>query len=212
MNDWRAERDRAIVTLANGDEVEGRSLVITLGPWSRCIFESVGVSLQLQRNIQAWFRPKNSSFVVGEFPPFLVDRPQFSAALYGFPDFGDGVKAALHGYGDLVDPETMTRAIDRAKDVGPIEEAMSACLPDATGEFLGAKACLYSLTPDQHFVIDRHPEHANVILCGGFSGHGFKFAPVIGEIAGDLALERSSPHDIGFLSLARFRTARGRGR
>ena len=68
-----------------------------------------------------------------------------------------------------------------------------------------AKPCMYTLTPDQHFVIDQHPGHANLILCGGFSGHGFKFAPVVGEIGADLALEGGSRHDIEFLSLRRFR-------
>jgi glycine/D-amino acid oxidase-like deaminating enzyme len=77
-------------------------------------------------------------------------------------------------------------------------------MPGAAGTFHAAKACLYSLTPDGHFVVDRHPEDARLVLCGGFSGHGFKFAPVIGEIAADLTLEGTSRHDIGFLSLRRF--------
>ncbi len=67
---------------------------------------------------------------------------------------------------------------------------------------------MYSLTPDENFVIDRHPRHSSVILCGGFSGHGFKFAPVIGEIAASLALEGGTSHEIDFLSLARFRNDR----
>ena len=77
-------------------------------------------------------------------------------------------------------------------------------MPGATGTFREAKPCMYTLTPDGNFVIDRHPKHAGVILCGGFSGHGFKFAPVIGEIGADLALEGGSRHDIEFLSLRRF--------
>jgi len=67
-----------------------------------------------------------------------------------------------------------------------------------------AKVCLYTLTPDRHFVVDRHPHHSRLVLCGGFSGHGFKFVPVIGEIAADLALEEGSRHQIDFLSLRRF--------
>jgi glycine/D-amino acid oxidase-like deaminating enzyme len=77
-------------------------------------------------------------------------------------------------------------------------------MPGAAANFREAKPCMYSLTPDSHFVIDRHPAHANVVLCGGFSGHGFKFAPVIGEIAAELALEGVSRHQIDFLSLKRF--------
>ena len=77
-------------------------------------------------------------------------------------------------------------------------------MPGAAHQLIGAKSCLYTLTPDHDFVIDRHPAHPNLILCGGFSGHGFKFAPVIGEIAADLALDGGTRHDIDFLSLRRF--------
>jgi N-methyl-L-tryptophan oxidase len=81
---------------------------------------------------------------------------------------------------------------------------MEEWMPGAAAKFREAKPCMYSLTPDSNFVIDRHPQHPNVILCGGFSGHGFKFAPVIGEIAADLALGGQSRHRIDFLSLKRF--------
>jgi glycine/D-amino acid oxidase-like deaminating enzyme len=81
---------------------------------------------------------------------------------------------------------------------------MDQWMPGAAANFRAAKACMYTLTPDHDFVIDRHPEHPNLVLCGGFSGHGFKFAPVVGEIAADLALNGGTRHDIGFLSLRRF--------
>ena len=77
-------------------------------------------------------------------------------------------------------------------------------MPGAANTFRAAKPCPYSLTPDGHFVVDRHPEHPRLVLCGGFSGHGFKFAPVIGEIATDLALEGQTSPDIEFLSVRRF--------
>ena len=77
-------------------------------------------------------------------------------------------------------------------------------MPGAAGPLRETKTCMYSLTPDEHFVIDRHPDHQNLILCGGFSGHGFKFAPVVGEIGADLALDGGTRHDIDFLALRRF--------
>jgi sarcosine oxidase len=126
------------------------------------------------------------------------------APLYGFPDFGDGVKAAFHGFGELTTADEVDREIDMARDVAPIARALEDWMAGAATTFREAKPCLYSLTPDGNFVIDRHPAHSNVVLCGGFSGHGFKFAPVVGEIAADLALERGSRHRIDFLSLNRF--------
>jgi sarcosine oxidase len=124
--------------------------------------------------------------------------------LYGFPDFGDGVKAAFHGFGDITAAEHLERNIDMARDVDPLARAMDEWMPGAAASFREAKACMYTLTPDAHFIVDHHPAHRNVILCGGFSGHGFKFAPVIGEIGADLALNGGTRHPIDFLSLRRF--------
>jgi glycine/D-amino acid oxidase-like deaminating enzyme len=115
------------------------------------------------------------------------------------------VKAAFHGFGDLTSPNELNRGIEIARDVTPVAQALEAWMPGAAGTFREAKPCMYCLTPDGNFVIDRHPAHANVILCGGFSGHGFKFAPVIGEIGADLALDGGSRHQIDFLSLNRFK-------
>ena len=137
-------------------------------------------------------------------PAFLLERPGLPAPLYGFPDFGAGVKAAFHCHGALTDPAHVDRAIHAKNDIEPIRAAMEQWMPGASDTFLDARACMYSLTPDGHFVVDRHPEHPRLVLCGGFSGHGFKFAPVIGEIAADLAVDGNSRHDITFLSLQRF--------
>jgi glycine/D-amino acid oxidase-like deaminating enzyme len=126
------------------------------------------------------------------------------APIYGFPYFGDGVKAAFHAHGELTDATHLEREIDLARDVEPIAHALENWMPDAIGRFLEARACPYTLTPDGHFVVDHHPRNPDVILCGGFSGHGFKFAPVIGEICADLAFAGTSRHDIDFLSLRRF--------
>jgi sarcosine oxidase len=114
------------------------------------------------------------------------------------------VKAAFHGFGQFTTADHVERDVDMARDVIPVARAMDQWMPGVTTTFREAKTCMYSLTPDGNFVIDRHPRHANVILCGGFSGHGFKFAPVIGEIAADLALDNSSRHRIDFLALKRF--------
>ncbi|MDQ6623222.1 MAG: FAD-dependent oxidoreductase, partial [Verrucomicrobiota bacterium] len=166
------------------------------------------VPLRVQRNVQAWFTPATADYTAPRFPAFLLDRGGLNAPLYGFPDSGDGVKAAFHGWGDLTDPEHLQREVDHPRDIEPIARAMEDWMPGATHQFVAARPCLYSLTPDEHFIVDRHPHHANLILCGGFSGHGFKFASVIGEIAAQLALEGATRHSIDFLSLARFRNGK----
>jgi sarcosine oxidase len=204
MRKWEATESGITIELDDSTRISARTLVLSLGPWFKETMAALGVPLRIQRNVQAWFSPKASSYKAGNFPAFLVDRAGLPAPLYGFPDFGEGVKAAFHGFGQLTTADELDREIDVGRDVEPVAREMEKWMPGAAATLREAKACMYTLTPDGNFVIDRHPQHANVILCGGFSGHGFKFAPVIGEIAADLALNSSSRHRIGFLSLKRF--------
>ena len=207
MQDWKAADDGFVVRLADGTSVESRALVLSLGPWFQAVLAKLGLAIQVQRNVQTWFRPATDAYTAGRFPPFLLDRAGLPAPLYGFPDFGDGVKAAFHSHGDFSTADRLVREVDEGRDIEPIVRAMEAWMPGATATFRAAKPCPYSLTPDGNFVVDRHPDHPRLVLCGGFSGHGFKFAPVIGEICADLALENESRHDIEFLSLRRFASA-----
>jgi len=208
MHGWQAVSDGFELRLRGGEQVRARSLVLALGPWFQRTLSELGIKIRVQRNVQAWFAPATADYASPQFPAFLLNRRGLPAPLYGFPDFGDGVKAAFHGFGDLTDAEHLDRSVDQPRDIEPIVGAMNEWMPGAAARLIDAKPCMYSLTPDEHFVVDRHPQHPRLILCGGFSGHGFKFAPVMGEIAADLALRDRSRHDIGFLSLDRFRKLR----
>ena len=208
MASWQAADDGFDILLANGQRIAARTLVLSLGPWFKETLEALGVSIRIQRNVQAWFTPRTDAYRASEFPAFLLDRLGLPAPLYGFPDFGDGVKTAFHGSGDFTAAEQLDRNVHAARDLDPLRDATEAWMPGSTQTLRHASVCMYTLTPDEHFVIDRHPAHANLILCGGFSGHGFKFAPVIGEIAADLALNGGTRHDLDFLSLRRFQTGK----
>ncbi len=207
MQNWEATDDGFVVRLADGDRIESRALVLSLGPWFQETLGKLGVTIRVQRNVQTWFEPATDVYYAGRFPAFLLDRIGLPAPLYGFPDFGDGVKAAFHAHGDLSKADEIVREVDPRRDVEPVRKTMDAWMPGATATFRSAKVCPYSLTPDSHFVVDRHPQHPGLVLCGGFSGHGFKFAPVIGEIAADLALAGTTRQEIAFLSLQRFENA-----
>ena len=205
MQEWKPASDGGFhIRLADDSEIHTRALVLAMGPWFKRTLESLGVPIRVQRNVQAWFAPATDAYAAGRFPGFLLNRRGLPAPLYGFPDFGEGVKAAFHGFGEMTDAEHLDRNIDTARDIEPLARAMEEWMPGAAATFRAAKPCMYTLTPDAHFVVDRHPAHANLILCGGFSGHGFKFAPVIGEIGADLALNGGTSHPIEFLSLKRF--------
>jgi sarcosine oxidase len=201
---WEVTDRGATIRLADGATVSARKLILSLGPWFKEALAELGVALRVQRNVQVWFSPESNHYQTGRFPAFLLDRAGLPAPLYGFPDFGAGLKAAFHGFGDLTNAAELQRAVDIERDVTPVARALDDWMPGAAASLREATPCMYSLTPDSHFVIDRHPAHANIVLCGGFSGHGFKFAPVIGEIAADLALDGGSRHQIDFLSLKRF--------
>jgi sarcosine oxidase len=167
-------------------------------------FSQLPTTLRLQRNVQVWFRPSTDAFASQRFPAYLVERADLPAPLYGFPDYGFGVKAALHGYGtDLHDADEIDRAI-RDADIARVRSALDGWMPGAAQTYLDGKACTYALTPDEHFVIDRDPADPRIVIAGGFSGHGFKFASVVGEIVADLALDGGTRHPIGFLGLDRF--------
>jgi sarcosine oxidase len=204
MESWEPTSAGFSIRLADGTTVATRALVLSLGAWFKDGLENLGITVRVQRNVQTWFESATDLYAAPHFPAFLLDREGLLAPLYGFPDFGDGVKAAFHSYGDLTDAAHLDREVDKARDIEPIMRAMEDWMPGAATALRAAKPCLYTLTPDGHFVVDRHPEHPRLVLCGGFSGHGFKFVPVIGEIAADLALGRDSRHEIEFLSLRRF--------
>jgi sarcosine oxidase len=205
MESWHATSQGFELCLSDGARISASKLVLSLGPWFQQTLEALGVRIRVQRNVQVWFSPATHTYDAPGFPAFLVNRRGLPAPLYGFPDFGDGIKAAFHGFGDLTDAKHVNREINLALDVEPVAKALEQWMPGAATAFGEAKPCMYTLTPDENFVLDHHPEHRNLILCGGFSGHGFKFAPVVGEIAAELALEGESRHEIQFLSLRRFR-------
>lgn len=204
MESWEATGKGFELGLSDGTQVSATKLVLALGPWFRDTLESLGLPIRVQRNVQVWFSPGTHAYDAPGFPAFLVSRHGLPAPLYGFPNFGDGIKAAFHGFGDLTDATRIDREVDLARDVEPVARALEQWMPGAARTLREAKPCMYTLTPDENFVIDCHPDHANLILCGGFSGHGFKFAPVIGEIGAELALDGGSRHELEFLSLQRF--------
>jgi sarcosine oxidase len=198
-----SETAAVAVELADGSTIRTRRLAICAGPWLMRATAELALPLRVQRNVQVWFEPASGAYARGRFPAFFLDREGAASVLYGFPNRGAGVKAALHGYGESTSPERLDRSV-RDTDVAPVKAALDAFLPGAAGSVRAGKVCMYTLTPDEHFILDLHPRDARIVLAGGFSGHGYKFCPVIGEIVADLALEGGTRHPIAFLRLGRF--------
>jgi sarcosine oxidase len=161
----------------------------------------------------AWIQPQGGvvPFLAHHFPVFLCESPNGTPISYGFPaiDGPDGVvKAAIHGSNIECTPDTVDREIHQA-DLLNVLNTLAPRFPAlGAGHILTAKTCLYTMTPDEHFVIGCHPEIRSVTIACGFSGHGFKFAPVIGEILADLATTGSTSHPIEIFSPLRFGSAK----
>ncbi|MDQ2858380.1 MAG: N-methyl-L-tryptophan oxidase [Candidatus Eremiobacteraeota bacterium] len=191
------------LALDDGSTVEAERLAICAGPWLGELSARLDLPLRVQRNVQVWFRPATAHYGRQRFPAFFVDRPEWPAPLYGFPDDGDGVKAAFHAFGETTVPQDLDRTV-RSGDVACVKDALDAWMPGAAAEYAMGKACMYTLTPDEHFIIDTHPGDARIVMAGGFSGHGYKFCPVVGEIVADLVCDGATPHPIEFLRIGRF--------
>jgi sarcosine oxidase len=183
--DWQATPEGVRVRTDSG-EFYGAKLVLTAGPWTGELLKSWGARLTVMRQVVFWFDPSSRmQFELPQFPVFMADTPD--GCFYGIPATdGHGLKLARHyGAPELSEPEQVERSISAGEEA-PVRAFLDSHLPAAASRVQDASICLYTLTPDRHFVIDVHPEHGAVVVACGFSGHGFKFAPVVGELLADL--------------------------
>ena len=187
---------------------EAGHLVITAGAWTGRLVRDLGVELTVTRQVVGWVWPKTPErFALGRFPCWAIedDAPGFAGIYYGFPMTAEvpGLKVAHHAPGPTADPDALDRT-PTAADEADFRPALRKYLPDADGPLLSMRVCMYTMSPDQHFVVDRHPEHPRVTVACGFSGHGFKFAPALGAALADLATEGATELPVAFLGRARF--------
>ncbi len=179
---WSATASGVRVETAD-DTYLAERLILTAGPWSVHLLAELGIPLEVRRKPVLWFEVDDAHEALARpdrMPVFIVDDEY--GEFYGIPQHEvPGVKIGMHSGGDVVDPETIDRTVgerDYAPSVLPFIERN---LRGFTGRVLDSSMCMYTMSPDEDFVIDRHPEHDRVVFATGFSGHGFKFTPVIGE-------------------------------
>ncbi|HET7814633.1 MAG TPA: N-methyl-L-tryptophan oxidase [Candidatus Baltobacteraceae bacterium] len=192
-------RESVTVTMADGTVFKGERLILTAGPWLR---DFAPFPVRVERNVQHWFEPPQ-----GPAPDlvFMAQRPEWPYLLYGFPDLGEGVKAAFHHSGAFIAHAREHDERAHGEEIAGVRHALEALFGDI-GKHRRSEPCMYALTPDEHFIIGTSPKDANVIVAGGFSGHGFKFCSVVGEILADLCVDGSTPLDISLFNPARFAT------
>ena len=165
--------------------------------------------LKVTRQVLGWVWPDTpDNFTADKFPVWVIDGNDGAGVHYGFPitpdgSGGVGLKLALH----WPSTETNTDTVERgalAGDENEIRDGLRRFIPTGDGPLLSQRVCLCTNSPDGHFIVDRHPEHSRVSLACGFSGHGFKFASIMGEVLADLATAGKTDWPIGFLGLSRF--------
>jgi sarcosine oxidase len=199
---WRARVGGVEVTTEAATYRAGR-LVLCPGAWADRLF-GLNVSLRVERQVMHWFRPGagTAQFAPDRFPIFIWEDPA-GESLYGFPTRpgAPDVKVAFFRRPNGCDPDRVDRTV-HAEEVAEISRYVGTRLP-ALSRHSRAVTCMYTLTADGHFVLGAHPDRPEVVVAGGFSGHGFKFAPVIGEVLADLVLTGRTDHDLSMFDPAR---------
>jgi sarcosine oxidase len=191
------------VTVRAGDaEYRARHAIVCAGAWLGGLLPDLGLPLAVERQVMVWFpAPDPAAFAPDRFPVFVHDRPDRTG--YGLPSLdGATVKVAIHHGGRPAAPDGLDRSVTEA-DTAPAASFVAETLPGLTPVPSRVVVCMYTNTPDRHFVVGR-VGIPNVTVVSACSGHGFKFAPVMGEIAADLAIDGRTQHDVSGFSPARF--------
>ena len=183
-----------------------RSLVLSVGAWFAELVMAASIPVVVTRHVMFWIRPirQASTFDKSVFPIFLW-KPEEGPLFYGFPRLSEETypKVAIHSGMEKCSPSSIDRAIHPG-DESAVRSAIGERIPALNGEVMHACTCMYTMTPNEHFILDRHPDYPQVVLAGGFSGHGFKFSSVVGEILSQLATDGKTRMDIALFSATRF--------
>ena len=187
---------------------EAGKLVVAAGAWTKALLLKLGLDLPLTpvRCQLAFFQPSNGiDYESPRLPVFIAHlQHAFGRIAYGIPgDWESGLKVAFHGGQPATDPDEIDYTPDDST-IENIRQFSRQYIPGADAALKSTRICLYTMTPDEHFIIDRHPEYAQVVFGAGFSGHGFKFSTLIGRILCDLVLEGKTKYDINLFQATRF--------
>jgi len=201
--EWQAQ-DGAVRVRTDQGTYDAGQLVLAAGPWMGQLVPALAPLMQPERQVVGWFETSDRAlYTADRFPVFVLDAP--TGRYYGFPEVDvPGFKIGLyHHRGEAADPDRQDR-VCTAADESALRAGVAGYFPGANGRLLRAETCLFTNTPDEHFIVDRHPRDPAVLLVSACSGHGFKFCSVIGEVVADLVTRDATRHDIAAFGLARF--------
>jgi sarcosine oxidase len=206
VTEWFAHANGTVTVKTARARYEAGRLVLAPGAWAPDVLSDLSVPFDVRRHVMCWFQPlsNGAAFQPDLFPIYIWDVDGVNC-FYGFPDTGgmEGVKAAMHSGGQSCNAVSVDRKI-HDQDVTEVRGWLQQFIPALNGTLIHGVTCLYTMTPDEHFIVGLHPRHPQVSLAAGFSGHGFKFSSVMGEILADLAMEGRTDHPVDFLSATRW--------
>jgi sarcosine oxidase len=192
------------VRTADGAVVGGEHLVLAAGPWIGEVVPDLMLPLAIEREVPMWFQARVDPATIGasQMPIWVLREGR--TTYYGIPHDPDlGLKVSIHHWGQFGDPDEIDRVAGPG-DIRRVRAFMERRMPAANGALVHAEVCLYTNTPDEVFIIDRHPASPGVAFASACSGHGFKFAPVVGEMLADLALDGTTRWPIDHFRADRF--------
>ena len=204
VRQWRSTPDGGVQVETAAGRYEAGNLIITAGAWAGALVPRLQSLAIPERQVLGWFQPlRPQLFTLDRFPVFNLAAPE--GRYYGFPVFGvPGFKIGrYHHLDEATTPETIDREL-HDRDEAILRLAVRRYFPDADGPTTALRTCMFTNTPDEHFLIDTPPDQPQVVFAAGFSGHGFKFASAVGEILADVAHEGHTDTDISMFSLSRF--------
>jgi sarcosine oxidase len=202
---WEAVGDGVRVETERGT-YEADRLVVAAGAWARSLVPSLDRLAVPERQVLAWLQPTAVElFEADRFPVFLIDVEEGS--YYGFPihDVPGFKFGRYHHLEEPMNPSDTDRSV-RPDDEAVLRAFAERYFPDGAGPTVMLKGCIFTNSPDEHFLLDTLPDAPQVSLFAGESGHGYKFASVVGKILADLAVDGATRHDIGLFRLDRFAT------
>ena len=204
LSAWEATADGGVTVRTDRATYEADRLVLCVGAWAGKVVPQLAALARPERQVLGWFQPTTPElFSPDRFPVFLLDTEEGSH--YGFPvhDVPGFKIGRYHHLREPIDPDDADRAT-RPDDEAILRAFVVSHFPDGAGPTVMLKACIFTNSPDEHFLIDVLPDVPQVSVAAGFSGHGYKFCSLVGEVMADLAVDGRTGHDIGLFSLGRF--------
>ncbi|MYE35844.1 MAG: N-methyl-L-tryptophan oxidase [Gemmatimonadales bacterium] len=201
--EWSASASGVRVRTERG-EYPARRLAIAAGAWTPQLLPALSLPLEVERTVQYWFEPAGvHADALAEGPAWVWELER-EGTWYGFPPSARGLKAGMHFQaGRGTDVEQVDREVG-ASETEDLRRLFARYAPGVAGALAHASVCLYTNTPDEDFILDRHPEHSRVAIFAGGSGHAFKFAPTLGSLMADLLTDEPRRYAPPIFSIDRF--------